>query len=97
MKIPQLKEMCREFGLKVSGKNVELQDRIRGHLSQSSELDDDFSSMCLEDLQQACIACGLPSDSPHRADLEKSLRDDHSFACELKSLEPPLLLKSWCT
>lgn len=90
MNLAQLKGLCKQFGLKVSGKKSELQDRVRGHLNfQSHNLNDDnnFSTMSLEDLQQACIARGLPSDTFDRAKLEKELVDDHSFTVELSSME----------
>ena len=78
MKAAQLKALCKECGLKVSGKKAELQDRLRRHFLTSTDLDknsttDDYSSMSEEDLRDACITRCL-DDSGKRKALEKRLR-----------------------
>eukprot|EP00559_Dactyliosolen_fragilissimus_P004872 CAMPEP_0184867672 /NCGR_PEP_ID=MMETSP0580-20130426/27461_1 /TAXON_ID=1118495 /ORGANISM="Dactyliosolen fragilissimus" /LENGTH=1087 /DNA_ID=CAMNT_0027368095 /DNA_START=373 /DNA_END=3636 /DNA_ORIENTATION=+ len=87
MKAVQLKALCKERGLKVSGKKSELQERLRGHfLSEGSDItpQDDFESMSDENLKDSCRARGL-SDQGNRNSILGRLRDDSSYAMELLS------------
>jgi len=90
MKATQLKEVCKEYGLKVSGKKAELQERLRGHFLASAESsasmlpEDDFDTMPDEDLRHSCTARQL-DDSGTRKDLLERLRQDVAFSLELLS------------
>ena len=58
----QLKALCKEQGLKVSGKKAELQDRLREHFlasTQKSVEKDEFDSMSDDDLKASLAARGL--------------------------------------
>lgn len=86
MKAAQLKELCREYGLKISGKKDELKERLRGYfvtMTQSSSIDD-LDSMSVADLRDACTARGL-SDSGDAETLRNRLRGDTTFTLELMS------------
>ena len=99
MKAGQLKSLCKEYGLKQSGKKSELQERLRGHflatgMQKNGENDtftsgvlsssDDFDSMDISDLRDACIARGL-SDKGNEATLRKVLKDDTAYSLEIFS------------
>lgn len=87
MKAADLKLLCKEYGLKVSGKKSELQQRLRGHFqlmkSPSDAPLDDYDSMSIEDLQSACQARCLPISSDKKKALAKALREDDSMTREL--------------
>ncbi|KAL7482018.1 hypothetical protein ACHAW6_007701, partial [Cyclotella cf. meneghiniana] len=89
MKSSDLKVLCKEYGLKVSGKKSELQQRLRGHFQLMNTPNqapiDDYDSMSLEDLQNACEARAL-SPNGKKATLIKELRDDDSMCRELAAL-----------
>lgn len=89
MKAAELKALCKQYGLKVSGKKSELQERLRGHFLATNNIEmiaggDDFESMSEDDLRDACVARQL-SDTGNRDSLLKRLRDDDAFALELLS------------
>ena len=89
MKAAELKALCKQYGLKVSGKKSELQERLRGHFMASNNIEmtaggDDFESMSENDLRDACVARQL-KDTGNRDSLLKRLRDDDAFALELLS------------
>lgn len=91
MKAVQLKGLCKERGLKVSGKKADLQERLRGHFLASvdeditaSTVDDDFDSMSESDLRDACVTREI-SDAGNRKKLLDRLRGDSAFTLELLS------------
>jgi hypothetical protein len=95
----QLKALCKELGLKVSGKKSELQDRLRGHFlvqtqQQGAEFQglhgssDDLDSMSDDDLRDSLIARGLNSSGTRKQLLDR-LREDSAFALELLSASHP--------
>ena len=91
MKVAQLKTLCKENGLKVSGKKSELQERLRGHyLASSTEAStsmlpkDDFDIMPDDDLRDACTARNLERSGTRKQLLER-LRQDTSYSLELFS------------
>jgi SAP domain len=81
-KVVELKELCKEMGLKTSGKKSELQDRLR-EFSQGSGVqptniaiaDDDFDQMSKEALIETAIGRGLPTIGS-KQDLINRLRVD---------------------
>lgn len=86
----QLKALCREHGLKVSGRKAELQERLRGHflLAASDEPMDDYDSMNDDDLRDACKTRGLKETGKRKALLER-LRADSAFSSELLAAMSP--------
>jgi DNA polymerase I-like protein with 3'-5' exonuclease and polymerase domains len=93
----QLKALCKELGLKLSGKKLEVQERLRGHfLAQTQEdpqedsagTNNDFAAMSEEDLRYSAIARGLDSAGT-RKQLVDRLRDDSAFALELLAATSP--------
>ena len=79
----QLKALCKEHGLKVSGKKSELQERLRGHfLLAAKQPQDDYDSMSDDDLRDACKTRGLKDTGKRNALLER-LREDSSYLSEL--------------
>lgn len=90
MKAVQLKALCKEHGLKVSGKKAELQDRLRQHFVRkaSDEPVDDFDSMSDDDLRDVCKTRGL-SENGKREQLLERLRSDTSFSKELLAAMTP--------
>jgi SAP domain/LETM1-like protein len=70
-KAVQLKALCKEHGLKVSGKKAELQDRRRQHLvcKASDEPVDDFDSMSNDDLRDVCKTRGLSMNGKTTTDM----------------------------
>jgi len=91
MKAVQLKALCKECGLKVSGKKSELQERLREYfLSQvapTKQLDDDIDAMSDEDLRHAVTARGLPGVGT-RQELLDRYRADLEFVEEMKAEAP---------
>lgn len=87
----QLKALCKEYGLKVSGKKADLQERLREHLlkpavqSSSDELDE----MSDEELFQSLVARGMSADGrKDRHEIVQLLREDMQFMSELQSAVP---------
>lgn len=85
MKVKDLKDILREKKLKISGKKVELQQRLRDHvvseakkaLSEQEDIavEDDISSMTVVDLRDSLVARGLPR-SGNKAELIQRLKED---------------------
>lgn len=80
MKAAQLKALCKEYGLKLSGKKTELQDRIRQHLLElanplPSSNPDGIETMSDDDLRHALISRGLPTVGT-REELLELYRED---------------------
>ena len=92
MKVAQLKTLCKERGLKVSGKKAELQERLREHflnVSQSPEPDmDEFDTMSDEDLADAAKARGLSFQGSRRELLER-IRSDIEYIGGLLNEKAP--------
>lgn len=86
----QLKALCKEHGLKVSGKKAELQERLRGHflIAASDVPPDDYDSMSDDDLRDACKTRGLKETGKRKALLER-LRQDSSYCSELMAAVCP--------
>ena len=82
----QLKALCKEHGLKVSGRKAELQDRLRQHFLSTRQLDvqeeDDFDKMSDEDLRNSLAVRDLDT-SGSRDDLLERIRADTKFMAEL--------------
>ena len=82
----QLKALCKEHGLKVSGRKAELQDRLRQHFLSTGQLDvqeeDDFDKMSDEDLRNSLAVRDLDT-SGSRDDLLERIRADTKFMAEL--------------
>ncbi len=97
MKAAQLKAICKEFGLKQTGKKEELQRRLREHLlatakaaadaASSAGQKDDLDAMSDDDLRDSCKARGLEAVGS-REDLLERLRGDIQFAKEVAASTP---------
>jgi hypothetical protein len=95
MKSDELKLLCKEYGLKVSGKKAELQQRLRGHFligsvspeSKASAVIDDYDAMSMEDLLDVCkVRSGMNIREQTKASLIKQLREDDSHVRELAAV-----------
>eukprot|EP00533_Pseudo-nitzschia_delicatissima_P000218 CAMPEP_0116111640 /NCGR_PEP_ID=MMETSP0327-20121206/18557_1 /TAXON_ID=44447 /ORGANISM="Pseudo-nitzschia delicatissima, Strain B596" /LENGTH=1018 /DNA_ID=CAMNT_0003604893 /DNA_START=246 /DNA_END=3300 /DNA_ORIENTATION=+ len=87
----QLKALCKENGLKVSGKKALLVERLREHLLKPPPVEiqeDDFDQMADDELRQSLIARSL-DDTGDRTDLLKRLRDDIQYMHELETAVAP--------
>ena len=87
----QLKALCKEYGLKVSGKKALLVERIREHLLAPPVVEpegDDFDKMSDEELRQSLVARNL-DDKGERTELLKRLRDDIQYMHELETAVAP--------
>ena len=89
----QLKALCKEQGLKVSGKKADLKDRIRDHFLNLAEnkndvKDDGLDAMPDDDLRDSLVARGLSSKGDRNALLER-LRTDISYASEMIETSSP--------
>jgi len=87
----QLKSLCKEYGLKVSGKKADLQDRLRKHLLASPSIDpeeDEFDLMSDDELRQSLAVRGI-DDSGERSELLKRVREDIQFVQDLETAIPP--------
>lgn len=97
MKVAQLKTLCKEHGLKVSGKKAVLQERLREVVAAASpeapQSDakpvDEFDGMSEEDLRDSLVARGMPSHGT-RPDLIDRLRKDISFTEQALDSQPPM-------
>lgn len=87
MKVAQLKDLCKEAGLKISGKKAELQQRLREHFLKEArpcnEESDDIDSMSDEDLRHALSSRCLPTDGS-RSELLKRYKEDLEFVADVK-------------
>lgn len=89
MTVAQLKSLCKEHGLKVSGKKSDLQERLRPHMPsekpkeetprEGGAKNDDWDMMTEGDLRDALAARGL-SPKGNRDDLMQRLRKDDAYA-----------------
>lgn len=86
MKAKDLKKLCKEYGLKQSGKKSELQNRLRQHFLEPPQ--DDYAAMSEDDLRDACIARGL-SKTGKRKQLLNRLREDSDYTCQLLAASSP--------
>lgn len=91
MTATQLKALCKEQGLKISGKKAELQDRLRMHFlsgkTDESKMDE-FDEMSDDELRLSLAARDLETAGP-REDLLARLREDILFIQELETVIPP--------
>lgn len=92
MKAEDLKVLCKEYGLKVSGKKSELQQRLRGHFQLMASSPDaaaadsviyDYKLMSLQDLRDACNARSIVTKGMKKNDLIKELRNDDIYTREI--------------
>lgn len=86
----QLKALCKEQGLKVSGKKSELQDRLREHFLQSSQqaaVEDEFDAMSDKELRHTLGVRGLDVDGDRSKMLER-LREDIEYIRQLETSMP---------
>lgn len=87
----QLKALCKEQGLKVTGKKDELKDRLRDHFL-SGKVDesklDEFDDMSDDQLRLSLAARDLETAGV-REDLLARLREDIMFVQELETVIPP--------
>lgn len=91
MKSNELKVLCKEYGLAVSGKKADLQKRLRGHFligGGSPELKvstviDAYDAMSKDDLLDLCKVRCITARKPTKASLIKELRADDSLSREL--------------
>lgn len=91
MTAAQLKALCKEHGLKVSGKKAVLQDRLRGHFlleANGGAPQDDYDSMSDDDLRDACKTRGLKETGKRKALLDR-LREDACYTRELLAAVSP--------
>lgn len=87
----QLKALCKENGLKVSGKKALLVERLRVHLLAPPPVEtpeDDFDQMSDEELRQSLIVRGL-DDTGDKDILLQRLRDDIQYMHELETAVAP--------
>lgn len=91
MTAAQLKALCKEQGLKVSGKKAELKDRLRMHLlsgkTDESKMDE-FDDMSDDELRLSLAARDLETFGT-RDELLTRLREDILFVQELETVIPP--------
>jgi hypothetical protein len=90
MKGPQLKELCKQFGLKVSGKKADLQARLREHLlAQANDagevFDPELESMTFDDLTNALVSRGLDPVGTTREELLRQYTGDLAFVDEVRT------------
>jgi hypothetical protein len=86
----QLKALCKEYGLKVSGKKADLQDRLREHLLKPPEIEskmDEFDEMSDDELRQSLAARNM-DESGERAEMLQRIREDIQFVSELENVVP---------
>lgn len=92
MKAAQLKALCKEQGLKVSGRKAELIDRLREHFLTVSvgaqEDEDEFEEMSDSDLVQSLVARGLDTHGDREERLAR-IREDIQFMRDLQNAGPP--------
>jgi len=88
----QLKALCKERGLKVSGKKAHLKERIREHflsdVGSNKKEDDGLDSMSDDDLRDFCVARGLGRKGA-RDELLERLRSDIDFTSGIMKSSPP--------
>ena len=86
----QLKELCKEQGLKVSGKKADLKDRLREHFLTATSAqgdEDEFESMSDDDLTQSLVVRNLETSGSREDRLER-IRADIQFLRELENVGP---------
>lgn len=91
MTAAQLKILCKEYGLKVSGKKSDLKERLREHLLKVPAAEApmvEFHEMSDEELQQTLAGRGMEGRGD-RATLLKQISEDIQFMHELSVAVPP--------
>lgn len=89
MKAAQLKALCKERGLKVSGKKAELIERLKAFfMDDSQKVDkpqtpDEFDDMTDKDLQDVMVARGLGKVEGTREELLERIRQDVQFTNQI--------------
>ena len=90
---PELKKLCKENKLKLTGKKADLVERLtefymNGGQEVVAVVEDDYATMTLQDLKDTCAVRGLPSVGTQQ-ELIKHLRHDAFLAQELTSAAKP--------
>lgn len=89
----QLKALCKDYGLKVSGKKADLKERLRDHLLKPPVVEapkDEFDEMSDEELIQSLAVREISVDNVgDRAQMLQQLREDIQFMNELQEAVPP--------
>lgn len=94
MKGTQLKALCKERGLKMTGTKATLIERLREHFTNTAPVQDsqpqkdDLDSMTLADLRDAVVARGLPGRGTKKELLER-YRQDIQMAKDIHEAAPP--------
>lgn len=97
MKADELKQLCKEYGLKVSGKKSALQERLRGYFLTKEQknglLPEDLDTMSEEELRDECTSRGLIDGSGNGGgtmkQLKKKLLNDIHYQYEMISESTP--------
>ena len=87
MNVAQLKALCKDQGLKVSGKKAILQERLREHFLSEPEpkaVDDELDDMSDEDLRTSLGARELDTNGDRQEMLQR-LRKDIEFTQQITS------------
>ena len=87
MNVAQLKALCKDQGLKVSGKKAVLQERLREHFlkeAQPATTVDEFDDMSDEDLRTSLGARELDTSGDRQEMLDR-LREDIEFTQQIAS------------
>jgi SAP domain len=85
MKAAQLKALCKDQGLKLSGKKADLIERLRAHFLTQAEpkaTQDDFDGMCDGDIRASLGARELDT-SGNREEMLHRLRSDIEFTRQI--------------
>jgi hypothetical protein len=91
MTAAQLKALCKEYGLKVSGNKTDLKQRLRERLLKSPVTEtstDEFDEMSDEELRQSLAVRGIHYGGD-RFELLQRIRGDIQFIKEMEEALPP--------
>jgi len=81
MKVAQLKAMCKENGLKVSGKKADLQERLKAHFSESQVSVRRFDHLSDEEVSSTLKSRGMSLASTAE-ERRQELEDDEQFIAQ---------------
>jgi hypothetical protein len=90
MTVAQLKALCKDYELKVSGKKADLMERLREHLLNSPATEtsiDEFDEMSDEELRQSLTVRGICNDGD-RFELLQKIRCDIQFIKDVEEAAP---------
>ncbi|KAG7362751.1 DNA polymerase I [Nitzschia inconspicua] len=90
MTAAQLKALCKEYELKVSGNKADLKQRIREYLLETPSAEmpyDELNEMSLQELKQSLAGRGITvDDTMDPASMINILRNDMQFMSELQTV-----------